>query len=287
MSAVYRKELRAGFTNMTAAVAIAVMLLTTGLMFRYYNLYNGALTLRYAVSNSSLVFYFAVPLLSMRVFSEERKQKTDQLLLTSPTGIGSIVLGKYLSLVTIFAVPVLVMCLFPVVMTRFGNETLLWDYACIFSFFLMGCAYLSVGMFISSLTESAVISAILCVLFVFSTQMMSSIFPIIGGSALSALIFLVALSGAAGLLVYYMTKHAPMAALTFAALAAALFVLYYAQPEWFSGRTASVLRILDFESHFAETAGGSFAIENAVFFLSYAVGGIVLTAVSLGRKRWI
>ena len=131
MTAIYKKEMRSYLTNMTGAVCIAVTLLVFGLMFRYYNLLNGALTLHYAVSGSSIVFYIVVPVLTMRAFAEERKQRTDQLFLTSPVSVWSVVCGKYLALMTIFAIPVAVLCLFPLIMTAFGRETLPWDYAAI------------------------------------------------------------------------------------------------------------------------------------------------------------
>ena len=177
MAAIYKREMYGFFTNLTGAIAAAVMLLVFGLMFRYYNLYNGALTMHYTVSGSALVFYIVVPVLSMRSFAEERRQKTDQLILTAPVSLAGIVFGKYLALISMLALPLAILCTFPLIMTAFGNETVLWDYSVIGAFFLMGCAYLAVGLFISSCTENAVIAAILSIVFVFVTQMMSSETP--------------------------------------------------------------------------------------------------------------
>lgn len=286
MGAIFRKELRSSFGNMTGAVAVAVMLLVTGLMFRYYNLYYGLLTYHYAVSNSVLIFYIVVPVLSMRVFAEERKNRTDQLLLTSPTSLYEIVMGKYLALIAIFAVPVAVMCFFPLIMTRFGGETLLWDYTCILAFFLMGCAYLAVGIFISSCTENVIIAAVLCILFVFLTQMMSGIFTILGSSAMSSLVFLLVLALLFGLLMLYMTADFFISAGTAAALALLCLGAWYFMPSWFSGRTESILRVFDFATHFEDFAGGSFSIANLLYFLSYILAGILLTVQSLQKRRW-
>ena len=105
MAAIYKREMYGFFTNLTGAVAAAVMLLVFGLMFRYYNLYNGALTMHYTVSGSALVFYIVVPVLSMRSFAEERRQKTDQLILTAPVSLAEIVFGKYLALISMLALP--------------------------------------------------------------------------------------------------------------------------------------------------------------------------------------
>ena len=86
---------------MTGAIAIAVMLFVIGLMFRYINLSSGYASFAYAVSSSSLIFYIVVPVLSMRVFAEERRQKTDQLLMTAPVSLKDVVFGKYLALISI------------------------------------------------------------------------------------------------------------------------------------------------------------------------------------------
>ena len=286
MRAIYKKELRSCFTNMTGAVAVAVMLLVFGLMFRYYNLYNGVLTFHYAVSNSALVFYIAVPVLTMRTFADEKRLKTDQLLFSAPVTLRSVVLGKYLALVTVFAVPVAVMSLYPLIMRALGEETLLWDYTCILAFFLMGCAYLSVGMFISSCTESAVIAAMLSVVFIFATQMLSSVFTMISASALTALLFLIILAAFAALIVYLMTKYAVLGIATFAVLACVCAAAYFLRPDWFSGRTESVLRVLDFSTHFSDFAGGVFSVPNLLFFVTYMAAGVILTVQSLDRRRW-
>lgn len=286
MGAIYRKEMRGYFTNMTGAIAIAVMLLVTGLMFRYYNLYNGVLTMHYTISNSVLIFYIVVPILSMRTFAEERKQKTDQLLLTAPVSIPEIVLGKYLALISVFAIPVLILCIYPLIMTAFGEETLAWDYTCILAYFLMGCAYLAVGMFISSCTENAIIAAILSILFVFATQMLSSIFTIISTSSFASLIFLIVLSALVGLLVYSMTKAYYLSLGIFAAMAVGFITAYHFKSDWFSGRSESVLRVLDFSTHFSDFAGGIFSLTNVIFFVSYVVVGVVLTMQSVDKRRW-
>lgn len=286
MGAVYRKEMRGCFTNMTGAIAVAASLLIAGLMFRYYNLYYGVLTLHYAVSNCALIFYIVVPILSMRVFAEERRQRTDQLLFTSPESVFSIVMGKYLALVSILAIPTAVMCFFPLIMRAFGAETLGWDYACILAWFLMGAAYLAVGMFISSCTESAVIAAILSILFVFLTQMLSGVFTILSTSAVTTLLFLIVLGGLAGLLMYFMTKHVLISAGLGGGIAAASVIGYLVRPDWFSGRTESILRVLDFSTHFSDFAGGSLSIGNLLFFVSYIVIGIGLTVQSIEKRRW-
>ena len=137
MNAIYKREMKSYFTSMTGAIAIAVMLFVIGLMFRYINLSSGYASFAYAVSSSSLIFYIVVPVLSMRVFAEERRQKTDQLLMTAPVSLKDVVFGKYLALISIFAIPVVIMCFYPLIMSAFGTVTLQLDYLNILVFFIM------------------------------------------------------------------------------------------------------------------------------------------------------
>lgn len=287
MSAIYKKEMRGYFTSMTGPIAIAVALLITGLMFRNYNLVNyHLLTFSYTLNNSSLVFYIVIPILSMRVFAEERKQKTDQLLLTAPVTLPQIVFGKYLALITVFAIPCAITGLYPLIMLHFGKETLVWDYTTLLAYFLMGCAYLAVGMFISSTTENIIIAAILSILFVFVTQMIGSTYTLMSTSNFAALIFLIILAVLIGLLVYFMTKNYWAALITTAALAAVCFILYFVQSSWFSGRTESIMKVFDFATHFTDFANGSFTISNLLYFISAAAIAIVLTIQSIQKRRW-
>ncbi|MEE3420964.1 MAG: ABC transporter permease [Lachnospiraceae bacterium] len=286
MTAIYKKEMKSYMTSMTGAIAIAVSLLVTGLMFRYYNLYNGVLTFHYTMNNSTLMFYIVVPVLSMRVFAEERKQKTDQLLLTAPVSIPEIVFGKYLALISVFAIPMAVTAVYPLVMKAFGKETLGWDYACVICFFLMGCAYLAAGMFISSLTENVVIAAILSILFVFVTQMVASTTSLFSSSNFASLVTLIIVSVLIGLLVYFMTEDFWACLGTIMGLSALWFIFYAVKPDWFSGKSTSIIGILDFSTHFSNVAGGSLNIADIVYFASAAAVGIILTMTSIQRRRW-
>lgn len=287
MKAIYKKEMRSYFTSLTGPIAIAVCLFITGLMFRNYNLATyHLLTFSYTLNNSSLVFYIVVPILSMRVFAEERKQKTDQLLLTAPVSLTEIVFGKYLALITVFAIPCAITGIYPLIMRHFGKETLKWDYTVLLAFFLMGCAYLAVGMFISSTTENVIIAAILSILFVFATQMIGNTYTLMSASAFASLIFLIILTVIAGLIVWAMTHHFYASIGTTAVLAVICFILYFVKSSLFSGRAESVMKIFDFSTHFEDFANGSFTIPNLVYFISAMAIGIVLTIQVIQKRRW-
>ena len=137
MTAVYKRELRSYLTSMVGYLFIFFILLLTGIYFSAYQLGAAYPKFEYTLSALTFVFLISVPILTMRVLAEERKQKTDQLLLTAPVSVGQIVFGKYLALVTIFAIPMLIMCFYPLLMSKFGTVSFAGAYTGILGFFLL------------------------------------------------------------------------------------------------------------------------------------------------------
>lgn len=116
MSAVYRHELASYFTNLAAWVFGAFLLLFAGIYMMAYNLHAGYSNFEYVFGGMCFVFLVAVPVLTMRVIAEEKRQRTDQLLYSLPLSMTRVVLGKYLALLTAFALPVAIICLYPLLL---------------------------------------------------------------------------------------------------------------------------------------------------------------------------
>ena len=163
MKAIYKRELRSYFNSMTGYIFIAVVIAFTGVYFMAVNLYGGYPYFSEALMSALSVFMFAIPVLTMRSLADERRSRTDQLLLTAPVSLTRIVLGKYLAMVTVLAIPVALFCLCPVIIMLNGTGYPVSDYASLFAFFLIGCVFIAIGMFISSLTESQLVAAIVTV----------------------------------------------------------------------------------------------------------------------------
>ncbi|MFQ9515173.1 MAG: Gldg family protein [Eubacterium sp.] len=174
MLAIYKKELKSYFTSVIACLFIAVTTLISGIFFVYYNLTNG-MTQMYPAYECLFILVFTVPILTMKIIADERRQKTDQLILTAPVSVGKIVIGKFFALVTIFAIPVLIMCLYPIILSSFGTMPWKTAYTSLLGLFLYGVALIAIGIFISSITESQVISAILSIVVLLLGYLMSSL----------------------------------------------------------------------------------------------------------------
>ena len=176
MTAVYKRELKSYLTSMVGYLFIFFVLIVTGIYFSAYQLAAAYPKFEYTLSALTFIFLIGVPILSMRVLAEERKQKTDQLLLTSPVSVGSIVMGKYLALVTVYAIPVLVMCAYPLIMSKFGAVFLSSAHMAILGFFPSWLRQtLQSAYFMSALTESQVVAAVLTFVLLFAFYMMGGI----------------------------------------------------------------------------------------------------------------
>lgn len=160
MMAIYKRELKSYFCSFLGSLFIGVMLFLMGIYFSVYNLFMGYPYIGYALSSVVFLFLIGIPILTMRILAEERHQKTDQLILTAPVSVSSIVLGKFLALATIFAIPVGIISIYPLILNLFGTIAFGETYVAVLGFFLYGLACIAIGVFVSSLTESQVIAAV-------------------------------------------------------------------------------------------------------------------------------
>ncbi|MBC5660355.1 Gldg family protein [Anaerosacchariphilus sp. NSJ-68] len=189
MCAIYKKELRAYLTSMTGYIFMAVLLAVTSLYYVANCLVGGYPVFGAVLSSVYFVLLIIVPVLTMRSMAEEKRQKTDQLLMTAPVSLWKIVLGKYLAMVTIFLIPMAVICLYPLILLQFGSVSLPMAYTAILGYTLFGAACLAIGLFLSAVTESQVIAAVLTFGVLFFLNMASGIANVIGASGILASVF--------------------------------------------------------------------------------------------------
>lgn len=190
MAAIYKRELKSYLHSVIGWLFMAVTLFFAGIYVTGYNLTFGEPSLAFAVSSILFLYLLTAPVLTMRLLAEERRQKTDQLILTAPVSVGKIVMGKYLAAATILAVPTTVLCLYPLLLSQFGEVPMLESYTAILAYFLFGLACLAIGMFVSSVTESQVIAAVLGIALLFVGYMMGSLCSFISqtGNVLTAIL---------------------------------------------------------------------------------------------------
>ncbi len=175
MSAVYKRELKSIFHSMIGWIFMAVILFFVGLYFTAYNLGQGYPYFAYALSSVLFVLMIVIPILTMRIMTEDKKQNTDQLLYTAPVSTMQVLVGKYLSMVTTFLFPIIIVSIYPFALSALGEIPFLDTFVSILGFFIFGAACIAIGQFISSLTENQIIAAVLTFLMLFLGYMMDGI----------------------------------------------------------------------------------------------------------------
>lgn len=282
----YTKELRSSFNNMTAVVYIAFILVLTGIYTTVYNLVSRYPTFEYALVQTVFIFLVAVPILTMRSFAEEKSLKTDQLLYSLPMGMTKIVLGKFAALVSINAIAVLIVSIYPLILSFYGKINFLMTYTNILAYFLLGCALIAVGMFISSLTESVVLSAVSTLGVFVIVYFIDTVALLVPGDAWVSLVCFIILSVAVGVVVYLFVKNVIVSASVGGVLALASVATYLVNKDLFVGLFPSILEKLDIFGILNNFLLGIFDVCAIVYLISAAGLFIFLTVRSMEKKRW-
>jgi ABC-2 type transport system permease protein len=160
MLAVFKRDFKAYFTSAIGYIYLGAYIFVLNLLFYLDNTLGGSSSLSEVFGFMLLVMMFVTPILTMRVFSEEYKQKTDQLLLTSPVKLSSVVLGKYLSSLMVFVCLLALTLLWPFTISIIGENNMAEVAGNYIGILCIGAAYIAMGVFISSLTENQVIAAV-------------------------------------------------------------------------------------------------------------------------------
>lgn len=286
MSAVYKKELRTYLNGMTGAIVVAFLLLMVGIYTIAYNLRGMYPNFETTVSAASFLYVLAIPVLTMRSVAEEKHAKTDQLLYSLPMSMTQIVLAKYFAMVTVLAVPICVICFYPIILGSFGTVLYSTAYAMILAFFLLGAALIAIGMFLSSLTESQVIAAVLCLAVLLLLNFMSGIAAMIPTSAAVSLAGFLILALIAAVIVRVMTKNTTVAVSAGVILAAAMVLVYAVDSSVYENAIPRLFSAMAFFDRLSPFSQGLFDVTAIVFYLSAAALFVYLTVQSMEKKRW-
>ena len=287
MAAIYKRELRSYFHSMIGYVFIAFLVAFTGIYFMAYNLNYGYPYFSYVLSSITFILLIAIPILTMRSFAEDRKNKTNQMLLTYPVSLHEVVLGKYLAMISILAVPCIIYLIFPLLIKAQGTAYIKVDYLAILVFYLLGCVYVSIGMFISSLTESQIIAAIGTFGVLLISYLWSGITNFIASAAWVNLAGVIVILSLVVFLVWRMTKNWLLAAgLEVVALLGSI-IPYIVKSSLYEGLLASVLGKMDLFSTFQSISSNNLLdVSGIILYLSMIFLFNFLTMQMIQKRRW-
>jgi len=286
MKAVFRNELSTGFVNMTAYVFGTFLLFFVGLYTFIYDVQYSLANFEYVLTGMCFVFIIIVPVLTMRVLAEERHQKTDQLLYSLPLSMTQIVLGKYLAMLVMFVIPMIIVCIYPPILSLFGTVNFATVYGAIVGFIFLGAALLAIGLFISSVTESQAVAAAICFVVMLLNYFIENLTQMITASAAGSFAGITAIVVLAALIIWYMTKSRSAALIT-GAVAEGFMVGYYIfNSSAFDGLFTNIMDQLSLFEHFSVFSKGIFDIAGIIYFVSVIGVFIFLSVQSMEKRRW-
>lgn len=286
MIAVLEHELKSYFHTLTAYVFGAFLLCFIGIGAMIYNLQAAVSNFEFVLSFASLIFVVIVPILTMRVIAEERKQKTDQLLYSLPISTTHVILGKYLALLVVYLVPLLIISLYPLVFSRYGEVYLPTSYGAIFAFFLLGAALIAVGIFLSSLTDNQGFAAGLGIAVILLNYYSVTLSEHISATAFGTVVALMVVIVAVGVLVQYMTKNENLAYGVAAVLLVLLLAVNWIDSSLLEGLLPKIMTKLSLFEWLNVFVNGMFDWTGVVYYLSVAVLFLFLSVQSLEKRRY-
>ena len=286
MIAVLKHELANYFHSLTAYVFGAFLLVFVGIGAMIYNIQQAAANFEYVLSFVGLVFVVIIPILTMRVIAEERKQKTDQLLYSLPITTTDVVIGKYLALLVVYLIPLCIVSVYPSIFARYGEVYLPTSYGSIAAFFIMGAALIAVGIFISSLTENqgfaAGIAIPVILLNYYSVSLAEHVSATAFGSAAALCVFCALL----GLVIRILTKDKKMAYAVAVVLAAAVWAAYILNSEAFEGLLPNIMKKISLFERFYTFVSGVFDLTAIIYYITVIVFFLFLSVQSLEKRRY-
>lgn len=286
MKAVLKHEFSSLFSSMTGYVFGAFLLLFCGLFTMIWNLQNLVVNFEYALAEMTLVFLIAVPILTMRILAEERRSKTDQLLYALPISMTQVVLGKYFALLMTLLLPTAIMALYPCLLSAYGNVSLLTSFNALLGFFLLGAALLSIGLFISSVTESQAVAAGVCFVVMLLNYFLTTLAGFVTTVPLASYIaYAVLLLVAVGIF-WYMTKNNFVSLIACTVTQAGLLCWYLLDETAFSNSFPKLIGELSLFQRFYVFINGVCDLTGVVYFVSVITFFIYLTVQSMEKRRW-
>lgn len=286
MISVLKHELRTYFHTLTAYVFGAFLLAFIGIGAMMYNLNAAVSNFEYVLGFGSMVFIVIVPILTMRVIAEEKKQKTDQLLYALPITTTQVITGKFLALLCVFALPLCVVAVYPLIFAQFGDVYLPTSYGSLAAFFLAGAALIAIGVFISSLTDNQGFAAGIGIAAILLNYFSVSLAEYVSATAMGSLLVLSLLVCALGLLIHHLTKNEKFAWIVSAGLLVVVWTAFLIRPQAFEGLLPRIMTRLSLFERLNVFVNGVFDLTGVVYFATVIGLFLFLSVQSLEKKRY-
>ena len=287
MRAIYIKEMKSYFHSLSAYLFLALFLAISGVYFSVICMSYGYTDYAANIySNITIIFIIIVPILTMRLMAEERKQKTDQLLLTSPVRVTGIILGKYLAVLTLLLGAVVITFLQAAVLSMYGDVNWLTVLTGGLGYFLVGAILLAIGLFISSITESQMIAAGISFGVVLLCMLLPNLSDIVPGRARYTYIVCGIVIVLLAWFFYEETKSWKAGVITMVLGAAVLGLFAWRTPELFDNGLSKIIDWFSIMDRFNDFCSGILNASSIIYYLSFIAVFIFLSIQTIEKRRW-
>ena len=286
MMAVFQREINAYFKGIMGYLFAAFLLVFAGIYTMAYNLSGYYANFEYVLSSISFIYLIAVPILTMRSVAEEKRQKTDRLLYSLPIRLSDVILGKYLAMLVVLAAPTVVMGLYPLVLARFGDVSFGMAYGTLLAFFLLGACLMSIGLFVSSVTESQIAAAVITLVVTLILYFLSALSGFVSSAASASLLALCIGVVIFAIILYLLAKNPIVSFLAALLGIGGLYLWYGNDSAAFAGLFGKIMNQFSVFDRFYTFVDGVFDMTAVVYYVSIACVFLFLSVQAMEKRRW-
>ncbi|MBE5935162.1 MAG: ABC transporter [Lachnospiraceae bacterium] len=286
MLAIISKELRSFFSSMLGYSIIAFYMVVLGIYFVMINCLGQHGHFEATLQSISFMFIVLIPILTMKSLADERRNKTDQLLLTAPISVEKIVGGKYIGTVSVYLIAMAITCVYPLIMGAYGDVNFKLTYVCILGFTLLGAAYIAMGMFISSLTENSVIAAVVTFITVLLTYLMSALSSSLPNDNMIVWLVYAVLYLVLIIVFYVLVRNLFITGIVAVVGEIVLAVTYVVKPEIYDNALIGLAEKLSILLPFQNMCYGNVSAADILYYISVILIFLFLTIQSIKKRRW-
>lgn len=286
MFSIFKKELKTYFNTITGYGFLGFFVLITGYFFVSQNIVAASINYNDTLAGSMVMFLILVPVITMRLFAEEARQKTDQLLFSAPIKVPDIVCGKFFAAVVLFLIGMVITLVFPLTLSRFGDIDWGMTLIALFGYFMMGACLISVGLFISVLTDNQIVAAAATFAAVFLLLMMDNISSSAPITVMASIIFVAIVIIALALIIYSSTKNISVAGIFTLLCFVITGCLYLFKPNLFDGVIVSALGWFSVLNRFENFYMGVLSISDVVYYITFSLAFLYITVNVIEKRRW-
>lgn len=286
MTAVFKRELKSYFDGMTGYSFAAFLIFLAGMYTMIYCFKNLYPYYEYVIYELCFFYLIAIPILTMKSIAEDKKQKTDQLLYSLPLSMVQIVMGKFLAMAVMLLLPVGIMAVIPIILKQYGPVNFATGYGSLFAFYLLGCALIAVGLFLSSLTENQIVAAVMCFFAVLICYLSVGLSNYVPTDAASSFVAFLAVMLLFAVLVYFITKSKITAFSVGIIGEVTITILFFVKKSVFESAFQKVLLQCSLFQRLMNFINGMFDLTTIVYYLSIIFLFLFFTVQVMEKRRW-